>query len=302
MSGRSDLAVDHVVKQAREAGYSWTVIGERLGVSRQAARRRYADRVAHAPATVGLIRGRDLEAGLAAALAAAEADDLAEAGTGRPVTWSPHLAALCGRQQAADGAGEHAGTVHLVPPRDRIASWADLHRQRLTAATAATRPDDRPRRALAVYHHPYRPATLDRAGPRPAAPRAPAAAVADPCRPAAHPARATSARVVAVRAAGPDVTRAGPAEDAGARRSRHEHGEGDTCVLQLVLQCPGNDSVPRRRCPRGRGTAVIWPRRSGRHRADDPVFPAAAPARDWGRGGGFAGSGCDAGHASGITS
>ncbi|WP_107416073.1 Clp protease N-terminal domain-containing protein [Streptomyces sp. CdTB01] len=81
VSGRADAAVDQVVRQARDAGYSWTVIGERLGVSRQAARQRYADRVAQTPATVGLIRGRDLEAGLAAAMAAAEADHLTEAGT-----------------------------------------------------------------------------------------------------------------------------------------------------------------------------------------------------------------------------
>ncbi|MFG2794193.1 ClpX C4-type zinc finger protein [Streptomyces sp. NPDC048419] len=81
VSGRSDAAVDQAVRQAREAGYSWTVIGERLGVSRQAARQRYADRVAQTPPTVGLIRGRDLEAALAAALAAAEAGRLAEAGT-----------------------------------------------------------------------------------------------------------------------------------------------------------------------------------------------------------------------------
>ncbi|WP_306186541.1 ClpX C4-type zinc finger protein [Streptomyces sp. MK5] len=60
------------------------MIGERLGVSRQAARRRYANRVerlTEAPPAVGLVRGRDLESGLSAALAAAEADGLAEAGT-----------------------------------------------------------------------------------------------------------------------------------------------------------------------------------------------------------------------------
>ncbi|MEU2607696.1 ClpX C4-type zinc finger protein [Streptomyces albus] len=81
LAGRTDAAVDQVVRQARDAGYSWTVIGERLGVSRQAARQRYADRVAQPSATVGLIRGRDLQSALAAALAAAEADQLAEAGT-----------------------------------------------------------------------------------------------------------------------------------------------------------------------------------------------------------------------------
>ncbi|MFI1168612.1 hypothetical protein ACH4UM_34865 [Streptomyces sp. NPDC020801] len=55
------------MRQAPDAGYSWTVIGERLGVSRQASRRRYADRVAHTSAAIGLIHGPDLGAGLAAA-------------------------------------------------------------------------------------------------------------------------------------------------------------------------------------------------------------------------------------------
>ncbi|WP_435212800.1 hypothetical protein [Streptomyces sp. bgisy034] len=45
LSGQADEAVDQVVRQVRAAGHSWTVIGERLGVSRQAARQKYADRV-----------------------------------------------------------------------------------------------------------------------------------------------------------------------------------------------------------------------------------------------------------------
>ncbi|WP_369250400.1 Clp protease N-terminal domain-containing protein [Streptomyces sp. R41] len=84
LSGQADEAVDQVVRQVRAAGHSWTAIGERLGVSRQAARQKYADRVdriQEAPATVGLIRGRDLSNGLAAALAEAETEGLTEAGT-----------------------------------------------------------------------------------------------------------------------------------------------------------------------------------------------------------------------------
>ncbi|MGI5142884.1 MULTISPECIES: Clp protease N-terminal domain-containing protein [unclassified Streptomyces] len=81
VSARADAAVDQVVRTVRQAGHSWTVIGERLGISRQAARQRYADRVEETPPTVGLIRGRDLESGLTVALEAAEADGLAEAGT-----------------------------------------------------------------------------------------------------------------------------------------------------------------------------------------------------------------------------
>ncbi|GAB2972264.1 hypothetical protein GCM10023080_040440 [Streptomyces pseudoechinosporeus] len=84
LSGHADAAVDQVVREVRAVGHSWTVIGEHLGVSRQAARQRYADRVdrlTETPPAAGLIRGRDLQSGLSAALAAAEADGLAEAGT-----------------------------------------------------------------------------------------------------------------------------------------------------------------------------------------------------------------------------
>ncbi|MGW5063297.1 ClpX C4-type zinc finger protein [Streptomyces sp. NPDC004096] len=81
LSGQVDAAVDQVVRRARDAGYSWTVIGECLGVSRQAARQRYAERVEQTPPTVGLIRGRDLDSALTAALEAAQAEGLAEAGT-----------------------------------------------------------------------------------------------------------------------------------------------------------------------------------------------------------------------------
>src|SRR5215207_1561128 len=41
----ADRVTDHFVGQARNSGESWTSIGERLGVSKQAARKRFADRV-----------------------------------------------------------------------------------------------------------------------------------------------------------------------------------------------------------------------------------------------------------------
>ncbi|GGJ14193.1 Clp protease N-terminal domain-containing protein [Streptomyces brasiliensis] len=84
LSRQADTAVDEVVRRARAAGHSWTVIGERLGVSRQAARQRYADRVERireAEASGTAVRARDLESSLSAALAAAGAEGLAEAGT-----------------------------------------------------------------------------------------------------------------------------------------------------------------------------------------------------------------------------
>jgi ATP-dependent Clp protease ATP-binding subunit ClpA len=42
---KADQITDHFVRQARESGESWTSIGDRLGVSKQAARKRFADRV-----------------------------------------------------------------------------------------------------------------------------------------------------------------------------------------------------------------------------------------------------------------
>ncbi|WP_395108299.1 Clp protease N-terminal domain-containing protein [Actinomadura sp. SCN-SB] len=41
----TDAVVDHFVGQARRQGLSWTVIGARLGVSKQAARQKFADRI-----------------------------------------------------------------------------------------------------------------------------------------------------------------------------------------------------------------------------------------------------------------
>jgi ATP-dependent Clp protease ATP-binding subunit ClpA len=40
----ADALVDHFVAGARHVGHSWTAIGERLGVSKQAVRERFADR------------------------------------------------------------------------------------------------------------------------------------------------------------------------------------------------------------------------------------------------------------------
>jgi len=45
LAAEVDRLTDHFVAQARESGESWTSIGDRLGVSKQAARKRFADRV-----------------------------------------------------------------------------------------------------------------------------------------------------------------------------------------------------------------------------------------------------------------
>jgi ATP-dependent Clp protease ATP-binding subunit ClpA len=52
LNGHADTLVDHAVSQARAAGRSWTEIGARLGVSKQAARKRFVDPVASWPTPV----------------------------------------------------------------------------------------------------------------------------------------------------------------------------------------------------------------------------------------------------------
>jgi ATP-dependent Clp protease ATP-binding subunit ClpA len=44
LTASADALVDHFVADARYAGHSWTAIGRRLGVSKQAVRERFADR------------------------------------------------------------------------------------------------------------------------------------------------------------------------------------------------------------------------------------------------------------------
>jgi ClpA/ClpB-like protein len=48
LTADADALVDHFVAEARHAGHSWTVIGERLGVSKQAVRERFGGRATHA--------------------------------------------------------------------------------------------------------------------------------------------------------------------------------------------------------------------------------------------------------------
>jgi hypothetical protein len=78
VSGAADEVIEHYVGTARATGVSWTLIGERLGVSKQAARQRFAHRLEvsdiigdHAGAMVMAPR---LSACLQAAQAAADAD------------------------------------------------------------------------------------------------------------------------------------------------------------------------------------------------------------------------------------
>lgn len=71
-----------------------------------------------------------------------------------------HMAGISGQ--------EHLSALHLLPPPSRVSSLADLHRQHLTAAQAATRPGTLPRRLLPCHHQPgNRTLTLDPSGEHP---------------------------------------------------------------------------------------------------------------------------------------
>jgi ATP-dependent Clp protease ATP-binding subunit ClpA len=74
----ADALIEHFVAGARAAGSSWTVIGERLGVSKQAARQRFAGRLGQADGPVdteGVRMSPRLAACLGVAQEAADADD-----------------------------------------------------------------------------------------------------------------------------------------------------------------------------------------------------------------------------------
>jgi ATP-dependent Clp protease ATP-binding subunit ClpA len=82
----ADAMVDHYVEAARASERSWTDIGERLGVSKQAARQRFAGRL-------GLIGGP----------------------TGEPAAIAPRLlSCLQAAQAAADAEDSVPGTQHLL--------------------------------------------------------------------------------------------------------------------------------------------------------------------------------------------
>jgi len=80
-SGAADDLIERYVGAARAADISWTLIGERLGVSKQAARQKYAPRLEVSDvigtAAEEMVMAPRLSACLQAAQAAAEADDSA---------------------------------------------------------------------------------------------------------------------------------------------------------------------------------------------------------------------------------
>ena len=80
LTSSADDLIGHFVADARQAGCSWTEIGHRIGVSKQAARQRFGQRLPAAGEN-GPERQPRLLACLAAAGRAAAADGAAEIGT-----------------------------------------------------------------------------------------------------------------------------------------------------------------------------------------------------------------------------
>ncbi|GAA0439794.1 hypothetical protein GCM10010357_71420 [Streptomyces luteireticuli] len=77
-----------------------------------------------------------------------------------------HQRMLAGHQ-ARVHQDEHLSAVHLIPAPARVSSLADLHRQHLTTAQAATRLGDLPTRLLPCYRTENDTLALDRAGLHP---------------------------------------------------------------------------------------------------------------------------------------
>ena len=85
LTSSADDLIGHFVADARQAGCSWTEIGHRIGVSKQAARQRFGQRLPAAGEN-GPERQPRLLACLAAAGRAAAADGAAEIGTHHQLT------------------------------------------------------------------------------------------------------------------------------------------------------------------------------------------------------------------------
>ena len=105
LSDEADSLIGHFVDQARRSGASWSQIGARMGVTKQAAQQRFVPRgPVRMPATFGDFSGFTQRA--RNVLAAAE--DLARAG-GAPGIASEHLAA--GLMSEPDGVAAQAITA-----------------------------------------------------------------------------------------------------------------------------------------------------------------------------------------------
>ena len=135
-----DELIGHFVAGARQAGCSWTDIGERIGVSKQAARQRFTPLPGVVPSALPVRQAR-LVACLDAAGRAAAADGSAEIGThhqliglfqegaAAAIMESLGLTAAQVRHAAEElfpGGGQPAGLPHDLPPPESAGARAAL--------------------------------------------------------------------------------------------------------------------------------------------------------------------------------
>ena len=136
----ADELIGHFVAGARQAGCSWTDIGERIGVSKQAARQRFTPLPGVAPSALPVRQAR-LVACLDAASQAAVADGSAEIGThhqliglfkegaAAAIMESLGLTAAQVRHAAGElfpGGGRPAGLPRDLPPPESAGARAAL--------------------------------------------------------------------------------------------------------------------------------------------------------------------------------
>jgi hypothetical protein len=164
-AGAGDRLLDHFVAQARHADLSWTDIGTRLGVSKQAARQRFADRTRPLILAGAAEPNSRLQACLDRAGAVAQADGAAEIDTHHLLAGllaeGVAAAILEGLGVTADAIGESAHRLFGapgstarddVPPRSAEATAAvdAAARQALTTSPDSSCPEVRTEHLLFV--------------------------------------------------------------------------------------------------------------------------------------------------------
>jgi hypothetical protein len=128
----ADRLLDHFVAHARGAGLSWTDIGARLGVSKQAARQRFGDRATTGALPFAAHSASRLQACLDRAGQHAQADGAAEIGTHHLLAGllAEGVAAAILERVHVTADAIHTASHHLFgpptgPATDRVPSMSD---------------------------------------------------------------------------------------------------------------------------------------------------------------------------------
>jgi ATP-dependent Clp protease ATP-binding subunit ClpA len=127
LSGHADALMDRFVTEARQAGLSWTDIGARLGVTKQAARKRFTDRPP-APVLDPQTRLRPrLQACLDRAHTIAHANGAAEVSTHHLLAGllAEGVAAAILERLGVTGQNIQSSAAHLFGPTEPTESAAD---------------------------------------------------------------------------------------------------------------------------------------------------------------------------------